>query len=93
MAANKAIEIAQPHTTVVESGSLVIIGEKNTVNVNYTKQILDETVSGECFASSWNFIRASAKESCPRGGEGGSSIEKVPVDVPPARVYFFGLLV
>ena len=28
----------------------------------------------------------------PRGG-GGSSIVKVPGDVPPARVYFFGLLV
>ena len=26
------------------------------------------------------------------GGEGGSSIVKVPGDVPPARVYFFGLL-
>ena len=28
----------------------------------------------------------------PTGG-GGSSIVKVPGDVPPARVYFFGLLV
>ena len=27
------------------------------------------------------------------GGGGGSSIVKVPGDVPPARVYFFGLLV
>ena len=27
------------------------------------------------------------------GGGGGSSIAKVPGDVPPARVYFFGLLV
>ena len=26
-------------------------------------------------------------------GGGGSSIVKVPGDVPPARVYFFGLLV
>ena len=26
-------------------------------------------------------------------GGGGSSIVKVPADVPPARVYFFGLLV
>ena len=27
------------------------------------------------------------------GGEGGSSIVKVPGDVPPARVYFLALLV
>ena len=27
------------------------------------------------------------------GGGGGSSIVKVPGDVPPTRVYFFGLLV
>ena len=31
--------------------------------------------------------------SCIHGGGGGSSIVKVPGDVPPARVYFFGLLV
>ena len=29
----------------------------------------------------------------PTEGGGGSSIVKVPGDVPPTRVYFFGLLV
>ena len=33
------------------------------------------------------------KTVCLVTGGGGSSIVKVPGDVPPARVYFFGLLV
>ena len=46
------------------------------------------------FALSLSFAIASLKiwNLCSRGG-GGSSIVKVPGDVPPARVYFFGLLV
>ena len=36
-------------------------------------------------------VQRSEKETKARGG--GSSIVKVPGDVPPARVYFFGLLV
>ena len=38
------------------------------------------------------FFAWSWRPGGPTGG-GGSSIVKVPGDVPPARVYFFGLLV
>ena len=39
-------------------------------------------------------IVAKLNENTPRGGGvGGSSIVKVPGDVPPARVCFFNLLV
>ena len=41
----------------------------------------------ETFGSHWGGGQAR-----PAHG-GGSSIVKVPGDVPPARVYFFGLLV
>ena len=38
-------------------------------------------------------IKKSTNINLRHGGGGGSSIVKVPGDVPPARVYFFGLLV
>ena len=42
----------------------------------------------------WDFIGFCYESRCARiTGGGGSSIVKVPGDVPPARVYFFGLLV
>ena len=43
-------------------------------------------------SSAVNLGKNASPPSTGRGG-GGSSIAKVPVDVPLARVYFFGLLV
>ena len=38
-------------------------------------------------------VESSSLPSLAHRGGGGSSIVKVPGDVPPTRVYFFGLLV
>ena len=47
-------------------------------------------VSCELSVASWFLLCKLQVESCTGGG---SSIVKIPGDVPPARVYFFGLLV
>ena len=46
------------------------------------------------FEVSPNTSFSEGNHTYPRGEGGrGSSIVKVPADVPPARIYFFGLLV
>ena len=76
---------------------LVMHNRHKTPN-NYLR-VHDGGVLG-CTASCQNaskfifcLLSLTSTSSLLTGGGGGSSIVKVPGDVPPARVYFFGLLV
>ena len=46
-----------------------------------------------CSVIARNFARILSWRRRAKHGGGGSTIVKVPGDVPPTRVYFFGLLV
>ena len=71
----------------------------NTRNNN--KSVVIPKVRTEAGRKTFSFQGAKVFNNLPNNlqtetslhGGGGSSIVKVPGDVPPARVYFFGLLV